>query len=854
MPGITTSAITYRRGISNSTPNFFLVAQANYVIPQPTNRFRINNTSIAPPQPPPPPPTAPSAPTITSITPGDQTLSLNFTPPTSDGGSSITNYQYSIDGGINYTSVAQVASPITISGLTNGTTYPLRLRAVNLIGIGDESNILDGTPVSPTTFTFSGFQPITTTSSTISESTYLIGGRTKADLIDVSIGTTCTTIADECFNFFDVTPKKLQSVTFLGNSVTTIGKKAFAYNNGGSSFSTITLPSSVTSLGENCFLYCVLNGIITIPKSVTSLGQGCFEGCQAIDEINFESGSTITSLPFNGFSACSQLTLINIPASVTTIGPYCFQSCLSLSTGLSFESPASVTSFGGSCFAYCSGLTSLSFVPLSVTQFGPNCFFQCTGFVSLQIPSSIQFLGFGCFQNCSNITSIIIPSSVTNIQGKMMDNCSSLTSLTFNNPNNISVNIPTGSNGILTSINNTVVVTFNGVSNWYSLNTFVTNYFTGPIAPSGPPNYPTNMSYNFVPWSALNSGLDGPANALVKTSNALYVGGYFSTAGGVAVSNIAKWNGSSWSSVGQGVFGSGPYYGPNVYALAEDSGGNIYVGGEFAYVKNTDGTFNFNADRIAKWDGSSWSALASGVGASNSQSQVNSIATSGTDVYVGGTFNIIGVQSINRIAKWNGSSWSPLKFGADNDVNAIAVLGSDVYIGGAFLYVYNDVPFPIGPGAVLANRIAKWDTTTSLWSALGTGVNGTVYAIAILGSDIYIGGTFTTAGGVSANNIAKWDTTTSSWSALGTGVISTVNSITISGSDIYVGGTFTTAGGVSVNNIAKWDTTTSSWSALGTGTNDTVKALDIMNSELYLGGIFTTAGGVTVNRVAVYNI
>ena len=59
MPGIRTSAITYRRGISNSTPNFFLVAQSNYVIPQPTSRFRQNNVmsfALPPPPLPLPPP------------------------------------------------------------------------------------------------------------------------------------------------------------------------------------------------------------------------------------------------------------------------------------------------------------------------------------------------------------------------------------------------------------------------------------------------------------------------------------------------------------------------------------------------------------------------------------------------------------------------------------------------------------------------------------------------------------------------------------------------------------------------------------------------------------------------------
>jgi hypothetical protein len=91
---------------------------------------------------------------------------------------------------------------------------------------------------------------------------------------------------------------------------------------------------------------------------------------------------------------------------------------------------------------------------------------------------------------------------------------------------------------------------------------------------------------------------------------------------------------------------------------------------------------------------------------------------------------------------------------------------------------------------VNAKNIAKWNGST--WSALGSGVNGGVIAIAVSGNDVYAGGWFASAGGVSANNIAKWED--SSWSALGSGMYSSVYAIAVNGSDAYVGGYFTTAG------------------------------------------------------------
>lgn len=91
--------------------------------------------------------TAPGAPSITAITPGNGQLSVAFTAPSSNGGATITNYQYSVDGS-TYTAVspAQTTSPIVITGLTNGTSYPVTLKAVNSAGAGTASSSVNATP------------------------------------------------------------------------------------------------------------------------------------------------------------------------------------------------------------------------------------------------------------------------------------------------------------------------------------------------------------------------------------------------------------------------------------------------------------------------------------------------------------------------------------------------------------------------------------------------------------------------------------------------------------------------------------------------------------------------------------
>ena len=99
--------------------------------------------------------TTPSAPTITSVTTNGGSATLAFTPPTSDGGSAITNYEYSIDGGTTWTafSPATTTSPVTINGLTPGTDYPFQLRAVNAIGSSPATPHLAVTPSNLVSFT-----------------------------------------------------------------------------------------------------------------------------------------------------------------------------------------------------------------------------------------------------------------------------------------------------------------------------------------------------------------------------------------------------------------------------------------------------------------------------------------------------------------------------------------------------------------------------------------------------------------------------------------------------------------------------------------------------------------------------
>jgi hypothetical protein len=136
------------------------------------------------------------------------------------------------------------------------------------------------------------------------------------------------------------------------------------------------------------------------------------------------------------------------------------------------------------------------------------------------------------------------------------------------------------------------------------------------------------------------------------------------------------------------------------------------------------------------------------------------------------------------------------------------------------------------------NNIARWDGTT--WQPLGTGFNagvtgGTINSMMEYNGQLYVAGTFSSAGGVSVNSIARWNGST--WSAVSSGVTGGVNGIRdmiVYNNALYVVGQFTTAGGMSSKNVAKW--TGSAWMPMTLwNTNQYVETIEEYNNKLYVG-------------------
>lgn len=253
--------------------------------------------------------------------------------------------------------------------------------------------------------------------------------------------------------------------------------------------------------------------------------------------------------------------------------------------------------------------------------------------------------------------------------------------------------------------------------------------------------YPVRIDPTFsdADWVSLNSGFagaNGGVNAVARDSSGnIYIGGAFTFAGAVPAANVAKWNGTTWSALGAGVDSQ-------VQALAVDTTGNLYAGGYFT----TAGGVTVN--KVAKWNGSSWSALGTGMNA-----QVQALAVDGAgNLYAGGVFSTAGGVTVNSVAKWSNNSWSALGGGLSSsgftEVRALAVDSTGkLYVGGSFNRA----------GALVVLNIAQWDG--SAWSALGSGFSGAVGALAVGagGTPLYAGGNFTLTGALVVNNVARAD-------------------------------------------------------------------------------------------------
>lgn len=251
----------------------------------------------------------------------------------------------------------------------------------------------------------------------------------------------------------------LASVSFeSGCEITEVGEYAFSE----SSITSITIPSSITQLGDSSFYKCKsltslkfddnlsLTTIgesmfentsieeLVVPTSIDIIGINAFKNCSSLASITFPQGTKVTQICDTAFSATA-ITSIVIPASVTTLGSQVFNSCSSLKTA-SFEEGTTVTELPDYAF-YNTALETFA-LPVATTRIGDYAFEDCSNLKNINVAecTSLEYIGFRAFAS-TGFENITIPASIKTIGSRAFYYASALDSVTIlnTNPSTLSV-------------------------------------------------------------------------------------------------------------------------------------------------------------------------------------------------------------------------------------------------------------------------------------------------------------------------------------------------------------------------------------------------------------------------------
>lgn len=385
-------------------------------------------------------------------------------------------------------------------------------------------------------------------------------------------------------------------------------------------------------------------------------------------------------------------------------------------------------------------------------------------------------------------------------------------------------------------------------------------------------------------WFSLDDGtavgVNGFVFSMAVSGSKVYVAGQFTKAGGVDANNVAVWdrNTRTWSALGSGITGDGSS--PAFISEIVVRGNEVYVGGNFSAAGGNP------AKSIARWNGSQWSTLGSGI-----DGTVNALKFFRGRLYVGGSFS--GADDVNSsgVIYWDGTAWQPMIGGVNGTVNDIEAYYSfpgdtNIVIGGEFtlrvdtLFGYRGVtdsrgrvigvqeyPYEgtdIGTNIVIWNG-SGWRLHEANSDEAGSGCfssapvrmkDGVIRRLLAVGEELYVSGSFDDAfprssGSVSGslNNVAFYLRKIFStwvlpqWSPVKGGVNGNVNALAVVGDEIILGGDFTraAAGTQEADHVAIWNRVEQDWTWAGNPTAlAPVEALTVHDNTLYASGSFTT--------------
>ncbi|MFH1844958.1 MAG: FlgD immunoglobulin-like domain containing protein [bacterium] len=334
-------------------------------------------------------------------------------------------------------------------------------------------------------------------------------------------------------------------------------------------------------------------------------------------------------------------------------------------------------------------------------------------------------------------------------------------------------------------------------------------------------------------------GLNGEVLALTVFEGDLVVGGSFTLAGEIPANRIARWDGESWSPLGDGFAGDRLYQDsrgnsliikPRIEALAVYAG-ELYAGGSFSLA---DGAV---CHSIARWDGATWQPLDPGISNTVSIYQLHVYyhfppLVSALQVYdgaliVGGTIGKIGEVTASAIARWDGSEWTGLGSGMGSSlpprVLALASANDTLHAGGDFF----------AADYRACGRIGRWDGLD--WHRFDDTIpDWPVTAVHVFRDQVLIGGAFGAVGDRDLRHLARW--TGTGWEPLGSGPPNPVFSLLTHRGRLHAG-SFSWDGVDWINALQ---------------TNGPVKALVEYDGHLVAGGLFSRCGGQVCSNLTAW--
>ena len=326
----------------------------------------------------------------------------------------------------------------------------------------------------------------------------------------------------------------------------------------------------------------------------------------------------------------------------------------------------------------------------------------------------------------------------------------------------------------------------------------------------------------------------------------LYIGGSFTQVGPYAGNAVMVNSNGTWDATMPKVNGT-------VYSIIDDGAGGWYIGGAFTKVGTTSitGVAHILADKTVDPD---WTT-----NASLFYYNVYALALSGNNLYVGGNFQItIGGVTRNKLMALDTStglitSWNPAP---DDLVRSLLVDGNTLYVGGQFTSLSSTTRRRLGSFAIDTGTLTAWNPNPTYYASQA---GKAVYTLVLSGSTLYVGGNFSSLGGSTRAGVGSIDVTggnalASSWNPNINGGLAAVYSMALSGSTLYVGGSFSAVNLTSRVGLAAIDTSSGSATSWNPAFSGSANAVTIVGDNLYIGGVYTSIAGQTRYYLSQFSI